>query len=721
MAANIAGYLLDNAQFEIWDYRNTGKVFSNVHLRSNGNLYMNTAGNLVGRSTYVTGNLIMSDASKTLSVAGDSSFNGNVTTNGTLSATGNLNSSGNLNVSGDSAFSGNVTTSRTLTATGNLNSSGNLNVSGTSYLSGNVFASNNLTVSGTLSATGNLNSSGNLNVSGDSAFSGNVTTSGTLSATGNLNSSGNLNVSGTSNLSGNVFVSGTISATGNLNSSGNLNVSGTANVSGNLSISGTSDFTGMVTMSNVLNVNGNLNANSNLIVNGTAYLGNIVTTGGLSTSGATNFTNTTQSTNSSTGAVTVAGGLGVAKNVNVGGNLAVTDATTLSSTLNVSGVTSLTSAAQSSSTSNGALVVAGGVGIAKDVNIGGNVNVGLLATFGNGITVNNGATLNGGVVTNGGMDINGGALDIGTPTNTALYVSGGIYASERGYIANTLQTTTEGTGAFIVKGGASVALDLYVGGNLRVEGNTTFVNTEQVTVEDPLISLNQNNNLTFIQTQGGGLNFYATDSIEADNIQGYLKTTGNGQDLSFKSVNTSINGVVTVKPHESLNSDVLVSNVRANADQRIYNSNLVIDNKLALGGASLTTGNTLSVSGSASITNRLTLGELVLAKNDLATSIVPAPIPAINGDVIGTVNGACGTIYANTLNIINTGEIVNFRVNNNFMDVSRLVFVNVLSYDGGEFVPIVYCKSSNAGSFDLEVSCPYTFVNGNLFIKYMLV
>ena len=603
MAANIAGYLLDNSQFEIWDYRNTGKVFSNVHLRSNGNLYMNTAGNLVAKSTYVTGNLIMSDASKTLSVAGDSSFNGNVTTSGTLSATGNLNSSGNLNVSGDSAFSGNVTTSGTLTATGNLNSSGNLNVSGTSYLSGNV------------------------------------------------------------------FVTGTLSATGNLNSSGNLNVSGTANVSGNLSISGTSDFTGMVTMSNVLNVNGNLNANSNLIVSGTAYLGNIVTTGGLSTSGATNFTNTTESTSTTTGAVTIAGGLGVTKNVNIGGSM----------------------------------------------------NVGSLATFDNGITVNNSATLNGGAVTNGGMNIYGGALDIGTPANTALYVSGGLFVDERGYIANTLQTTTEGTGAFIVKGGASIAMDLYVGGNLRIQGNTTLVNTDQVTVEDPLISLNQNNNLAFIQTQGGGLNFYATDSTEVDNIQGYLKTTGNGQDLSFKSVNSTINGIVTIKPHESLNSDVLVSNVRANVNQRIYNSNLVIDNKLALGGAALTAGNTLSVSGSASITNRLTLGELVLAKNDLSSSASPSPIPAVNGTVIGTVNGACGTIYANTLNIINTGDIVNFRVNNNFMNESRLVFVNVLSYDGGEFVPIVYCKSSNAGSFDLEVSCPYTFVNGNLFIKYMLV
>ena len=609
MAANIAGYLLDNSQFEIWDYRNTGKVFSNVHLRSNGNLYMNTAGNLVAKSTYVTGNLIMSDASKTLSVAGDSSFNGNVTTSGTLSATGNLNSSGNLNVSGDSAFSGNVTTSGTLTATGNLNSSGNLNVSGTSYLSGNV------------------------------------------------------------------FVTGTLSATGNLNSSGNLNVSGTANVSGNLSISGTSDFTGMVTMSNVLNVNGNLNANSNLIVSGTAYLGNIVTTGGLSTSGATNFTNTTESTNTTTGAVTIAGGLGVTKNVNIGGSM----------------------------------------------------NVGSLATFDNGITVNNsatlngGSTLNGGAVTNGGMNIYGGALDIGTPANTALYVSGGLFVDERGYIANTLQTTTEGTGAFIVKGGASIAMDLYVGGNLRIQGNTTLVNTDQVTVEDPLISLNQNNNLAFIQTQGGGLNFYATDSTEVDNIQGYLKTTGNGQDLSFKSVNSTINGIVTIKPHESLNSDVLVSNVRANVNQRIYNSNLVIDNKLALGGAALTAGNTLSVSGSASITNRLTLGELVLTKNDLSSSASPSPIPAVNGTVIGTVNGACGTIYANTLNIINTGDIVNFRVNNNFMNESRLVFVNVLSYDGGEFVPIVYCKSSNAGSFDLEVSCPYTFVNGNLFIKYMLV
>jgi len=663
MANTIAGYKVDNAQFELWDYQNNSKVFSNIHLRTNGNLYVNTSGNLVGASTYVRGNLIMNDTSKSLSVAGTSDFTGNVTA------------------------SNNVTVSGKLSATGNVDSSGNLNVTGQTYLTGNVSASNNVTVSGTLSATGNVNSSGNLNVTGQTYLTGNVsasnnvTVSGTLSASGNVNSSGNLNVTGQTYLTGNVSasnnvtVSGTLSASGNVNSSGNLNVTGLANVSGSLSVSGQSTFTGAVSMSNTLGVTGNINASSNvnvssnLVVSGTAILNSIQTSGGLSTSGVTNFTNTTNSTNSS----------------------------------------------------NGAVVISGGMGVAKTVNIGEGLNVSSYGTIGGGLTVNNGATLNGGVSLNNGAGVYGGALDIGTPTNTALYVSGGIYASERGYIANTNQTTTEGTGAFIVKGGVSVAKDLYVGGNLRIEGNTTFVNTDQVTVEDPLISLNQNNNLAFIQTQGGGLNFYASDSTEADNIQGYLKTTGNGQDLSFKSVNTSINGIVTVKPHASLNSDVLVSNVRANADQRIFNSNLIIDNKLALGGASVTAGNTLSVTGNASISSRLTLGHLVLAKNDLATSAVPSPIPAINGSVIGTVNGACGTIYANTLNIINTGEIVNFRVNNNFVDSSRLVFVNVLAYDGGEFVPIVYCKSSNAGSFDIEVSCPYTYVNGNLFIKYLVV
>lgn len=156
----------------------------------------------------------------------------------------------------------------------------------------------------------------------------------------------------------------------------------------------------------------------------------------------TTVSSITESTSTTIGALVVSGGVGIVSNVNIGGNVNVTNNTVLSSNLTVNGAT------ESTNTSSGSLVVAGGIGVAKNVNVGGN------------LSVTNTSTLNG---------------------NVNIQIS--------------TQSTSAGSGALVVSGGVGIAKDAYVGGNvvisgdLTVNGTTTTINSNIVSIDDPVIEL----------------------------------------------------------------------------------------------------------------------------------------------------------------------------------------------------------------------------------------
>lgn len=56
-------------------------------------------------------------------------------------------------------------------------------------------------------------------------------------------------------------------------------------------------------------------------------------------------------------------------------------------------------------------------------------------------------------------------------------------------ITNTTQSTGSANGALVVTGGAGIGKNLYVGGNLVVNGTTTTVNSSTVTIDDPVFTL----------------------------------------------------------------------------------------------------------------------------------------------------------------------------------------------------------------------------------------
>jgi hypothetical protein len=154
------------------------------------------------------------------------------------------------------------------------------------------------------------------------------------------------------------------------------------------------------------------------------------------------ITDGTDSNSTGSGALVVSGGVGIGGNVNINGELfCFTNST-------ITGNVVVNSDVESTNSASGSLIIAGGVGVAKNVNVGGN------------LSVTNTSTLNGNV-----------NIQIAT------------------------QSTSTGSGALIVSGGVGIAKDAYVGGNvvisgdLTVNGTTTTINSNIVSIDDPVIEL----------------------------------------------------------------------------------------------------------------------------------------------------------------------------------------------------------------------------------------
>jgi hypothetical protein len=229
--------------------------------------------------------------------------------------------------------------------------------------------------------------------------------------------------------------------------------------------------------------------------NAVGVVGNLTVTGATALNGQTSaaslsVTNNFTATGASTlnGAVTANSSLGVAGNFNVTGttlltgnthvvgNLGVTTNFNVTGTTTVSGITRITSTVDSAGTDSGALIVSGGGGFGGNLNVGGDIFVAGVIN----------ATVVGSIST--ATHIAGGATGA-IPYQTAFGRTSFINPGPAGTILtsngtgaqpsyqNTLtlagdtQSLSTLSGALVVLGGAGIGKDLWVGGDLYVNGN----------------------------------------------------------------------------------------------------------------------------------------------------------------------------------------------------------------------------------------------------------
>ncbi len=113
----------------------------------------------------------------------------------------------------------------------------------------------------------------------------------------------------------------------------------------------------------------------------------------------------------------------------------------------------------------------------------------------------------------GSASLGSGTADTVTDTITLGFIDdGNAVQIPLVDVTNINQSTGTGTGALTVQGGASVAKNLHVGGDLVVHGTNTVLNTETLTVDDNIIVLNDDKTGAVVANETSGIEVERGDS-----------------------------------------------------------------------------------------------------------------------------------------------------------------------------------------------------------------
>ena len=492
-----------------------------------------------GIKTFETGSRLTIESGATLSVIGTQTFD-NVTestdtSTGAIIVKGGIGIMKNVNVGG--AMNINSSVNSISKTTGGLVVTGGAGIGGNLFIGGNTRILGGLTVDGSFNVTGSIISttvkekitiSERVDISNSGTGPGLVVRQYgnqsiaefyddanlimTIKDLGDVSMNKALAVGGITtikNTSASITTgTGALIVSGGAGIGGNVYIGGNA-VVGNLIVTGTTKFeSGTIAGSAITDAT----IYGNKIVNNTITGPNLSQSIAFTTTGDIAMGNGAVSTTTSTGALKVTGGAGITGNAFIGGNVvagnlivtgttkfesgtiagsAITDTTiygnkivsntitgthlSQSITFTTTGDIAMGSGAVSTTTSTGALKVTGGAGITGNAFIGGNAVVGNLIVT--GTTKFESGTIAGSAITD--ATIYGNKIVNNTITGPNLSQS--ITFTTTGDIAmgSGAVSTTTGTGALKVSGGAGITGNAFIGGNavvgnLIVTGTTKF-------------------------------------------------------------------------------------------------------------------------------------------------------------------------------------------------------------------------------------------------------
>jgi filamentous hemagglutinin len=585
----------------------------------------------------------------------------------------NITTSAGLDISGGNLRINEVTgLGGELIAQGNISG---LNVNtGNLDLTGNVLS--NLSVDGNI-AGGNIGLTGNIEMTGGYILLNELTgLGGELVAQGNISglnvNTGNVNLTG--NVLSNLWVDGNI-AGGNIGLTGNIEMTGgylllneLTGLGGELiaqgNVSGLNVNTGNVNLTgNVLSnlwVDGNIaGGNVSLTGNLEAAYANINTTAGMDVTGGNLRINevtgvggeliaqgNVSGLNVNTGNVNLTGN--VLSNLWVDGNIAGTNAA----------FTGHIEAASANITGAAGLEVNGGnIDIVDVMAVGGNIN-GVGATFSSNVTANyflgNGACLTGVITSVANINNGNSNVEIAMPDgNVAVTVDGtanvAVFANTGVSVTGLISATGNVSGDNIQGNALDITNDAVINGNLTVNGNVTYVNVEQLNIEDPIIGLGRGANNDPLTTDDGkdrGEQLWYYDSAEKSAFIGY----DNSANKLIAALDVTItNEVVSVSNY----GNFVAGNLEADTVVAAGNvtGNYFIGNGSQLTGISTTTAYSIinlqgNVAGDAN-------GNAVL---EAANSVGNLQIIAGNG-IVMSGNATTGNITISVIGSINDGTL----------------------------------------------------------------
>jgi len=659
------------------------KMFVGNTAQANVIQELTTAGSNITGVLNVTGNITGGNIISSGAVIGNVQITGNITVNNATvlgNTTSNNISIGNVLTVGGNITGGNLISNAgifgtTANITGNT-SVGNLIITGTTanrvlYTDSNknVATTNNLTFNGTA-----LVLTGTANVSSD-VFVGNLYSAALINAVGNI--TGN-NVIANGNVSGNyVNVTKDIYAGGNAIIDGNLTINGDlvyenvttlavedpiismgrgANNTPLVSNDGKdrgeqlwyyngaekSAFMGYdnsagnliaavdVSIANeIVTVNqfgtwqvGNIYAQSALIT-GNVSFGNISTSGQLSATG--NITGGNLVSNASISAATTINATGNITGGNLVSNASISAATTVSATGNVTG---------------GNLVSNASISAATTVNATGNIT--------------------------GGNLVSNASISAATTVSATGNVTGGNLVSNARITGTTL----------------SVSGDALVAGNLTVQGNITYINIDDLRVEDPIIQL------------GGGANGNALITNDGKDRGTLLTYYTTAQGNAFVGWDNS-SGNMIIASNVTLNNEIVTINQFGTFQAgNIYGESATIVGNVSFGN--------ISTTGQISATGNVTGGNLVSNASISAATTINATGNITGGNLVSNASISAATTISATGNITGGNIVSNALVTGanaqvTSLTTNRIVYVGAndylvdtanLTFDGANLVLI---------------------------------
>jgi filamentous hemagglutinin len=436
------------------------------------------------------------------------------------------------------------------------------------------------------------------------------------------------------------------------------------------------------------NANGNLtltpNGTGSLIVDAedSNFLGNLTTSGNLVSNAAVIATG-----NVSGGNITTAGQVVATGNI-TGGNVnaisAITAGTTINATGNITGG-NVDTAGQVVATGNitGGNLITAGLTSTATLNASGNANVGNLGTAGLIVATGN---ITGGNLTTAGLIVATGNITGGNLTTAGITSTGSLTASTTinatgnitgGNIdtagitstgsltaSTTINATGNITGGNLITTGVTSTGTLettgnaLIGGNLVVQGNITYINIDDLRVEDPIIILGTGPNgapLTVNDGKDRGIFMEYYDTSLGNAFMGWDNSSGNmiiANDAFFTG-----NDVVGINSYGTLEvgnvfgqSAVFIGNVNAGnlISQGAVIGNVEITGNLALGN--------LSVTGVINTTGNITGGNLVSNAAISAATTINATGNITGGNLTTVGITSTGSLTASTT-INATGNI----------------------------------------------------------------
>jgi hypothetical protein len=436
---------------------------------------------------------------------------------------------------------------------GNLTASGGVSTIGSIIVNNNLVGINKTNPTYALDVVGTIKSSSAIlasdgtigNLVTNSFSSGSINVSGGATMGGHLIPSENITYdigSATQRwkdlyLSGNTIYLGekTLSLENNIFQLDRLSVTSTESAFGYTS--------GSVTINGGVGISGNLQVKTTLEVGGTidsvnSTTGSVVLTGGLSISDTANSTDA-----SNGGALTIAGGAGIGRDIRVGGGVFGASGTIG----NFVATTSLTTGTLRATTVSAGNIVAvtsltTGTLRATTVSAGNIIAVTSLTTGTlRATTVSTGSlTATSNTNTVGSIFTTGGNVGVGTVAPTAaLHVVGTGIISGAVTMSNTTNATGVGTGGVLtVAGGASVANDIYIGGNVIGNNFRVSIQSTSFTVsstdKNTYFILSGNSTVTLPSAVTVGTNFQIAVE-KGDSVQNQISVVPSSGTISGRS------------------------------------------------------------------------------------------------------------------------------------------------------------------------------------------